>query len=127
MESIILNRGKELKIITHQIVVYIPGLKKIITDRVSSLKTKLQPASSDGIIDVRERQTLYVISATVGESFFDSITMDYAKNLITFNQVDRSNKKMAEAVLDALRELGIEEFTSHSMSFCMFPPNRTIE
>ncbi|REB08503.1 hypothetical protein DVB69_05015 [Sporosarcina sp. BI001-red] len=87
----------------------------------------LHPASSEGIIDVRERQTMYIISATVGDSYFDSITVDYAKNIIRFNQVDRSNAILGDAVLKALQELGIQEFTPHSMSFCMIPPNRKVE
>ncbi len=108
-------------------IVYIPGLRKLIANRESLLQTKLKPASSAGIIDVRERQTMYIISATVGESFFDSITVDYSRDTITFNQVNRSNRLLAEAVIKALREFGIEEFLPQSLSFCMFSPNNKKE
>lgn len=108
-------------------VIYIPGLRRMITNGASDLQTKLHPPSSEGIIDVKERQTMYIISATVGESFFDSITVDYAKNIITFNQVDRSNGILTNAVLRALHELGIQEFIPHGMSFFMIPPNRNPE
>lgn len=99
----------------------------MVADRASDLQTKLHPVSAAGIIDVKERQTLYIISATVGESFFDSITVEYAKNIIRFNQADRSNGIFADAVLRALRELEIQEFIPHSMSFYMIPPNLNVE
>lgn len=106
---------------------YIPGLRKLITNRTSILQTKLKPASSAGIIDVKERQTMYIISATVGESFFDSISVDYSRDTITFNQVNRSNRLLAEAVRKALREFGIEEFMPHSLSFYMSPSSNKEE
>lgn len=99
----------------------------MVADRASALQTKLQPASTKGIIDVKERQTMYIISATLGDSYFDSITVDYAKNIIRFNQVDRSKGIIADAVLRALRELEIQEFIPHSMSFYMIPPSRNTE
>ncbi|MGG0644988.1 hypothetical protein ABE021_13780 [Sporosarcina gallistercoris] len=76
---------------------------------------------------MKERQTMYIISATLGDSYFDSITVDYAKNIIRFNQVDRSKGIIADAVLRALRELEIQEFIPHSMSFYMIPPSRNTE
>lgn len=96
----------------------------MMTNRTSKFQTKLHSPSSVGIIDVKERQTLYIISATVGESYFDSITVDYAKNRITFNQLEPQNGFLTNAVFRALHELGIQEFIPHSMSFFMTPLDR---
>ncbi|WP_432354113.1 hypothetical protein [Sporosarcina sp. A2] len=103
---------------------HIPGLRTMLTERTTVLQEKLEPASTYGIIDVKERQTLYLISPTVGTFNFESITVNYAKEIIAFKQVNRDKKGLSIAVLHALRELGIHDFSPYSMSFTMKSSNR---
>ena len=104
--------------ISNQMAVYIPELKSVVS-RTELLQRKLPPVSSDGITDVQEQQTAYVISAQVGECFFDSIIVDYEQNLLTFHQVNQSRNIIGTAVLTALNELGIQEFTPRRLSYYM--------
>ncbi|MDW0108669.1 hypothetical protein [Sporosarcina aquimarina] len=70
---------------------------------------------------MKESQTLYLISATVGGAYFDSIIFNYEHNLIEFNQIRRTKEGMGESVVAALQELQIYDYAPRRMSYLFIP------
>lgn len=93
----------------------------MMSNHKNTLQNMLMPVNFSGTTDVKESQTLYLISATVGGAYFDSIIFDYDHNLIEFNQIRRKKEGIGESVVAALRELEIYDYTPRHMSYRIIP------
>lgn len=105
-----------VEVISNQMVIYIPRLQAILS-QTETIQQKLQPITSDGGIEVRENQLLYMIAPKIGDAYFSTIVVDYEQNLLTFHQIGHHEHKIEQSVLEALSALGIEDFTPQRLAY----------
>ena len=103
--------------ISNRMVIYIPELKHVFNNPMDPLQQELKLGGSDGILGVKECETLYITSAHVGNAYFDVITINYSCNTITFTQKNQCRTVLGDAVLHALQKMKIQEFTPHELTY----------
>ncbi|GEM_PF-5263818 len=103
-------------------VVYIPDLRVMIQDRRTVIYEKLGGDWPDPIPGMAGHWTFHLEDVTFSSAFFHYIEIDCNTNRMTFLRHCGGRFRLGEAVLSALKELGIDDFTPCSLSCWAYAP-----
>lgn len=103
-------------------VVYIPDLRVLLQNKETWIHEKMRGDWPDRIHGAAGYRSLRLENVSFSSTFFHYIEIDCNTNRMTFLRHGDGRFRIGEAVLGALQELEIDDFTPCSLSCWVYAP-----